>query len=279
MLQRPVGPPPSNRPSRRSSFASSASVEADGAALESTLSNGPAGDDSASVSDASCTYTFTSLPGDLKLEKELREVMKDIGVKLPLKFKHVRDAFRSLDLNHNGKITRMELHSFLRGFGWSNEVADRMFRAMDEDGLGEIDFNLFMSYFDEVLGPANRPAFRTDLVTVEDAALRDEVNQLAGVLGDKLLTKFTTSRQAFATLDLSNDGRITKSDMRLFFRTMCMPVREADKMFKALCKDREDFVEYNVFLALFGHDGKPGSRWRAVEELKGTPKPTIWKMM
>merc|ERR1711879_840392 len=81
------------------------------------------------------------------LEKEMKEVMKDIGEKLPLKFKHLRDAFRPLDLSHNGKITLTEMRSFLRGFGWPHEVADRLFRALDDD-RGEIDFNLFMSHFD-----------------------------------------------------------------------------------------------------------------------------------
>merc|ERR1712113_1015423 len=44
-----------------------------------------------------------------KMEKEMRTVMKDIGKKLPLKFKHVRDAFRPLDLSHDGKITQTEM--------------------------------------------------------------------------------------------------------------------------------------------------------------------------
>merc|ERR1711959_418448 len=60
--------------------------------------------------------------------------MGDIGEKLPLKFKSVRDAFRPLDLSRNGKITRTEMRSFLRGFAWPREVADRFFSVLDEDG-------------------------------------------------------------------------------------------------------------------------------------------------
>merc|ERR1719428_1695357 len=99
-----------------------------------------------------------------EIEKEMKEVMKDIGEKLPLKFKHVRDAFRPLDLAHDGKITRTEMRSFLRGFGWPHDVADRLFKALDEDQCGTVDFNLFMSHFDAVLGPANRPARRGELI-------------------------------------------------------------------------------------------------------------------
>jgi Ca2+-binding EF-hand superfamily protein len=208
-------------------------------------------------------------------EKEMRQVMKDIGEKLPLKFRHVRDAFRPLDLSHNGKITRTEMRSFLRGFGWSHDVADRFFSALDEDDCGEIDFNVFMSHFDSVLGPANRPASRGDLIAVQDNKLRQEVNRIARILGEKLLTKFSSAREALTTLDLSNDGRITLSDMRLFFRTMCMSVDDANKMFKCLCKDGSETVDYDDFLALFGPVQRPGSRWRAVQELKVTPQTML----
>lgn len=214
-----------------------------------------------------------------EIEKEMKEVMKDIGEKLPLKFKHVRDAFRPLDVSHNGKITLTEMRSFLRGFGWPHEVADRFFMALDDEACGEIDFNSFMSHFEFVLGPANRPAPRHELITVPDDKLRQEINQMASILGEKLLTKFGSAREALRTLDLSNDGKITLFDMRLFFRTMCMPADAANKMFKCLCKNGADVVDYDDFLALFGPVDRPGGRWRTVQDLKGSARPSIWTIM
>mmetsp|Transcript_90247 Transcript_90247/g.159809 ORF Transcript_90247/g.159809 Transcript_90247/m.159809 type:complete len:613 (+) Transcript_90247:53-1891(+) len=276
MLQRPAGSPPSNRPSRRSSLASSGAGSRPPEATDVTWY---LGNDGASVSDASQRQSASKPAQEVDMEKELRDVMRDIGAKLPLRFRHVRDAFRPLDLNHNGKILRTEMRSFLRGFGWSHEVADRIFAALDEEGCGEIDFNMFMSHFDTVLGPANRLAIRRDLIPVEDAKLREEVNQLAGILGEKLLTKFSSAREALSSLDLSNDGKITQADMRRFFRTMCMPMQDADRMFKSLRKSDADFVDYNDFVSLFGQVGKAQPPWRAVQDLKGSPRPTIWKMM
>ena len=52
-----------------------------------------------------CAFLLAKPVKAADLEREMKEVMRDIGEKLPLKFKHVRDAFRSLDLSHNGKIT------------------------------------------------------------------------------------------------------------------------------------------------------------------------------
>merc|ERR1712146_672282 len=89
----------------------------------------------------------TSESAPVDVEKEMRDIMKDIAEKLPLKFKHVRDAFRPLDLSRNGKITQTEMRSFLRGFCWPHEVANRFFKALDDGNRGEIDYNAFMSHF------------------------------------------------------------------------------------------------------------------------------------
>merc|ERR1712118_117680 len=132
-----------------------------------------------SSADSNCSTEKQeySEPTAAEIEKEMRDIMKDIGEKLPLKFRHVRDAFRPLDVSHNGKITLTEMRSFLRGFGWPHEVADRFFSALDDEACGEIDFNSFMSHFEFVLGPANRPAPRHELITVPDDKLRQEINQ------------------------------------------------------------------------------------------------------
>jgi Ca2+-binding EF-hand superfamily protein len=202
-------------------------------------------------------------------EKEMRDIMKDIGEKLPLKFKHVRDAFRPLDLGHDGKITPTEMRSFLRGFGWPAETADRLFKALDEDASGAIDFNTFLSHFDAVLGPANRLAYRCDIVPDTNEKLSKEVNQLAAILKEKLLTKYGSARQAFRTLDLENSGHVTLSEMRRFFLMQSMPLDAATKVFKYLRKDScAETIDLDDFLALFGPTRRPGGRWRTVQELQ-----------
>jgi len=267
MLQRPDAQPAPNRPSRRASLASSQRA---GSVANSSRRSSIS--DASEVVDASVAHKADEHT-QAQLEKEMRHVMKDIGEKLPLKFKHVREAFRPLDLSHNGKITRGEMRSFLRGFGWPHVVADRFFAILDEDSCGAINFNSFVSHFDVALGPANRLASRGDLVNVEDRQVREDANRVASILGEKLLTK-CGAREALRTLDLSNDGKITFQDMRLFFRTMCLPHDAATKMFKSLCKDGADFVEYDDFLALFGTVQKGGGRWRTLEALKGSARPS-----
>lgn len=193
---------------------------------------------------------------DLKTRRELRKLMSDIGTKLPLKFKHVRDAFRVLDLQRNGCITRVEMRGFFRGFGHDADVADTVFDLCDEDGTGEVDFASFMLHFDPVLGPAFRQAKREPRIKVEDPRLSKEVNDIAAVIEARLTTKYRSVHDAFRALDLNKDGTVSKSEMRTFVRNFGMSNDAADKMFKALDTDNAGDIMFNKFMALFSsHDG------------------------
>jgi len=211
------------------------------------------------------------------LQKELKQVMQDIGQKVELKFRHVRDAFRSLDLDKDGSISLMEMRSFLRGFGWSEDVADRIFHLMDTNGCGEIDYHEFMMHFDSVLGPANRPPKRSPKIAMGDRALEKDINQVARMLGEKLATKYKDVRSAFRAFDRDKDGTVTKTEVRDFFKTMCMPKEAADKVFMALDKDGSGQVEYDEFMSLFGPIIQPGEQ-RSVADIRSVKRPLLWRL-
>merc|ERR1712193_361720 len=109
---------------------------------------------------------------------------------------------------------------------------------------GMVDYNAFMKHFEVLLGPAHMPAARGELVQVPHV-LMHEVNEIAAILGEKLLTKYSSAKNAFSTLDLTNDGEITLQEMHRFFRTMSMPLDAANKIFKYLCEDGSKTVHYN----------------------------------
>jgi len=204
------------------------------------------------------------------LSHDLQSLMRTIGAKLPLKFRHVRDAFRPLDLSRDGKITRSEMQSFLRGFDFSEDLADRLFFLLEEEGGGEVCYNRFMAHFDELLGPANRAVQRKEQLSVANSDIGREVNEIAGLLGERLNTKFRNLREAFRPLDLQKTGQITKSELRSFFRTMNMPADAADKVFNALLQPDSATILSEDFMALFcPPDG------RAMETLQEMRRPTI----
>jgi Ca2+-binding EF-hand superfamily protein len=254
---------------------------------------------------------------------ELALVIENIGRKLPLKFDKPRDAFRPLDVERDGKITPSEMRSFLRGFGWGQDVADRFFSLLDDEGRGEVDYNAFMAHFAPVLGPAVFPSTRGRLLQVPPTAasnidqsqlltpvssqtaasglasrsrsgvapslvstclsedLEKKLNEVAEIIGEKLRTKFRSGREALRPLNLRNDGQVTRSEMRAFFRSFCLPVSDADALFDALQPSLEQEPEPTGALVV----GGPTVRYDDVVALLCPPsgmtatKPAHWRAM
>lgn len=209
---------------------------------------------------------------DPGLRAELKALMQDLGQKLPIKFRHPRDAFRMLDLQRDGRITRQELRAFFRGFGHSDEVADKMFDLLAEESHGEVDFNAFMSHFDSVLGPHFRCAKRKPLIELEDKRLEKEINDIAMAIQQRLTTKYRSVQDAFRAMDLNKDGTVQLSELKIFFRGFGMPADVAEKVFNVLCSDggmdEDGGVKYEEFTQLLGA-AKPKER------PKGTPS---WRL-
>eukprot|EP00931_Biecheleriopsis_adriatica_P056573 TRINITY_DN33525_c0_g1_i1.p1 TRINITY_DN33525_c0_g1~~TRINITY_DN33525_c0_g1_i1.p1 ORF type:complete len:595 (-),score=132.43 TRINITY_DN33525_c0_g1_i1:75-1859(-) len=189
---------------------------------------------------------------DTDTQSELRLLMQDLGDKLPAKFKRMSDAFKCLDLERNGRITRLEMHDFFRGFGHSEAQADKVFDLLDQDMDGEINFKLFMSHFDRVLGQAFRKADRKPLIEVDNIRLGREVDAIAKAILDRLTTKYKNISEAFRALDLDKDGKVGKYEMRVFVKKLGLPADSADKFTAALDKDKTGYLSYHQFVKLFG---------------------------
>lgn len=183
---------------------------------------------------------------------ELRVLMQDMGEKLPLKFKHVRDAFRPLDVDRIGTIKRGEMRAFFRGFGHGEETADRVFNLLDPDGSGQVDFAGFMKHFDRVLGPAFRQARRAPFIPVKDPDVAKEVTDVAIAVSERLITKYKNIQEAFRALDLNKDGKVSPYEMRVFLKKFGIGTQTADTFFHALDMDMTGYITYNEFILLFG---------------------------
>merc|ERR1712032_100996 len=193
--------------------------------------------------------------------------MGDLGQKLPIKFRHPRDAFRMLDLERNGRITRDEMRGFFRGFGHSDQIADKIFNLLVEDSHGGVDFNAFMSHFDSVLGPQFRCAKRTPMIELEDKRLEKEINDIAIAIQERLTTKYKSVQDAFRAMDLNKDGTVQLSELKVFFRSFGMPNDVAEKVFNVLCADggidEDGGVKYEEFTQLLGAS-KPKDRPKGI---------------
>jgi len=204
--------------------------------------------------------------------RDLRAMMKDIGVKLQLKFRHARDAFRGLDLDKDGRVSPSEMRAFLRGFGYPPEAADGLFAMLDEEGTGEIDFAHFMSHFDNVVMPAGRIAPRGKADPFQDRKINKDVAEIVHIVGELLFTKYKKVSEAFRMVNTAQDGMLNRDELRAFFRSINMPMDKADRLFQALDMDLTGLVPYEAFMNLMGPSIAPGANGPAAKQ------PTLWRL-
>jgi Ca2+-binding EF-hand superfamily protein len=202
-------------------------------------------------SDAGESVATTTQRLDPALRTELRMLMQDIGRKLPLKFKHSRDAFRTLDLDRNGRITRAEMRGFFRGFGYAEDISDRVFDLLLEKETGDVNFAAFMAHFDKIIGPQFRQAKRTPLIPVPDSRQQNEVEKVVRAIQERMTTKYRNVTEAFRDVDLNKDGSIDRYEMGIFLKKLGHE-RSADKFFDALDENGDASISYDEFAALCG---------------------------
>lgn len=76
--------------------------------------------------------------------RELAAICALIGQEAALKTRSSRDAFRFVDPERGGSITRAEVRCFFHVHGVSERDADRFFSCLDGDSTGQIDYREFL---------------------------------------------------------------------------------------------------------------------------------------
>merc|ERR1719316_2606773 len=165
------------------------------------------------------------------------------------------------------------MRSFLRGFGWGEDTADRIFALLDQDDSGEIDFLEFVGLFDPILGTSYKSQATSRAPAIkglEDRGLEKKLHQIARIVGDKMHLKFKNVRDAFRALDLDKDGTVSRQELQMFFAGFGLPKEAADTVFTALDEDGSENVDYSEFMGLFGPIIAPGHQARSTDEIKNT---------
>jgi len=216
------------------------------------------------------------MPKDLdKKERELRLVCEQIGQKASQKFRTARDAFRYVDSDKDGKVTRSEMRYFFLAYNFPKVVADRFFDHMDRDNSGEVDFQEFINF----LGPYIQPAHTSDAYADDEEprsnmntaprvrvptgpprkpagdrkpAIDREFRDVLELIRIKAVQKFHNAREVFNFVDINYDGTINRNEMRAFFQAFNLPKEKADAFFDALDEDGSEDVEYMEFLKHVG---------------------------
>jgi len=190
---------------------------------------------------------------DPALLQELRSTMQEIGLKIEMSFKNPRDAFRSLDLQRDGHITRKEMRYFFRGFNKTDEFADKIFDLLDPSDTGSVDFADFLSHFDSVLNPAHRQTHRAAIIPVDNLEFSLQVTDVVNAIGTRLTTKYKTVQDAFRDLDLNRDQKASKEEIQIWTKKMGLPEASANAFHEAFHThwDATGCIPKRAFVAFF----------------------------
>lgn len=93
---------------------------------------------------------------DLGRSMQAATVVNAMGHRMLTKYANARQAFRDLDLDKDGKVSRKELQFFVKKMGLPVEAADVLFEALTPSDFGGlIDQDTFVSLFLDLKGDLN----------------------------------------------------------------------------------------------------------------------------
>jgi len=203
-------------------------------------------------------------------DPELEDAFRSIGEMAAQRFSTARRAFRKLDSDYNGRLTRSEIHTYLRNYGWEH-VTDKLFNSLDRDGSGFLVFQEFQEKIAPYIQPGHphscfKPARRSLSVTARDVS--GEGLKLAQEIGLKAGAKFSSVRKAFRHLDHDKDGVLERKEVRKFFEEHGYDHKAADSFFDEIDRDKSGIIRFGEFQGLLGPYIQPNhsvnERWEPV---------------
>jgi len=195
-----------------------------------------------------------------EMQRKLSQAVQLIADKANLRypsFRELRQAFRWVDLNKDGKVTRAEVENFFRVFGVPIEIAEYLFVLLDAEGADEINHSDFVDVFGHAMGIGHRePSHKKQIDLPGERDLERELNEIMKVVESHML-KFSHPREALRSLDLTHDGQITRDEVRTFFQRFGLQHDSADHVFDHLCSNDDsprsghETCRFHDFMKLF----------------------------
>lgn len=204
-------------------------------------------------------------PNPLTLEQELefQKITEAIGKASQLKHSgDVRHVFRCVHPGRNGLVHRNAVRIFYRNYGYTEEVADRLFDYLDPESTGAIPYKRFKGIFEPYITryeggisafpsgvavpPVVAPAVPRTSARPPSAAggggkavLDEDLTKITRQIGEAVSKKYNTVAEAFRSLHIDARGNISRGEVRNFFRHYGYPnQKEADRFFDQLDGNR-----------------------------------------
>lgn len=119
------------------------------------------------------SFMNNKLEEEVDIAKRTKVILDSIGAKAAFKFRNLRDAFRLVDVDKGGTVSKDEMRDFFRQFNMPAADADLLFDSLDYDGSGELDYVEFMEHFGPVIQPGSAFRSRDDRQKLEGSPVYD----------------------------------------------------------------------------------------------------------
>lgn len=201
--------------------------------------------------------------------EELRRAQSTIKAKMLEHYSGVAQAFRAMDKDGSGNISRTEFQLMLRNFNIPNirpavldtiidfiDLDKRVAEDDDEDsGTTRIAFGEFCRFFanDEDITITKMPlASKKPMFAPTPPPTPPPQNLGASAVSQVVLTKFKPDqmRQAFGFLDLDSSQKLTRAEMKraLTMWNMLLTDDELIDLFDACDTSRDGLIDYQEFV-------------------------------
>mmetsp|Transcript_108399 Transcript_108399/g.203440 ORF Transcript_108399/g.203440 Transcript_108399/m.203440 type:complete len:481 (-) Transcript_108399:142-1584(-) len=94
-------------------------------------------------------------------DNELSKIVGQVSDIMDAKYGSIRKAFKGVSENHETMLSRQDVRSFFRGYGFAN-VADQFFDRLDQTGRGRINYREFQAHFARHLEPTHNVCKRVN---------------------------------------------------------------------------------------------------------------------
>jgi len=192
----------------------------------------------------------------------------------------LRLIFRRFDTDKNGTVSRDEFFAGMKkiGLGMSDKQLSRFMDMVDTDGSGAIDYEEFISKFEEAspLAPEQGPvkaagarcasslsaATTTTTATTtlpDDATVaRVNANPLVRQLREKLYQKAGSAKQLFRQYDVNGDGYLSNAEMGKVVAMLApqMDKEEVNTLVFAMDPSGDGYLNYREFCNFVADGGR-----------------------
>ena len=142
-----------------------------------------------------------------------------------LKFSDMRRAFKHVDLDNSGTVSRNELERALELWNvpMTQERLDALWRSVDTTGDGEIDYGEFVHALarDTVAGAKKPEGKASKKISFEEQAAQNDMSAAE----DQLNSRFSDMHKAFKFVDADNSGTINRSELERALELWNLPLK------------------------------------------------------